>query len=93
MLELTGYVGAALLLFAYAMISFHKWKARSVSYQVVNIAAAVLLVVYGAYKSAYANVLINACWILIGTVGLLLIGKRKKPTRKSASFRGARERT
>ena len=56
-----GWVGAAALLVAYAMVSSRKWEGHSWAFQLLNIGGSVLLaantIFYGAYPSTFVNVI------------------------------------
>lgn len=82
MIEIVGMLGAFLLLLAYLMVSLRRWDGQSWPYQVTNLAAATLLIIYSLQKTAYANVFINLVWVAVGIVGItLLIWRRKKKSR------------
>lgn len=55
-----GWVGAAALLVAYAMVSSRKWEGHSSPFQLMNIGGSVLLaantIFYGAYPSTFVNI-------------------------------------
>jgi hypothetical protein len=59
-----GWVGAAALLVAYAMVSSRKWQGHSSAFQLLNIGGSVLLaantIFYGAYPSTFVNVIWTA---------------------------------
>jgi hypothetical protein len=56
-----GWVGAAALLVAYAMVSHKKLEGDSATYQLLNISGSLLLAVntifYGSYPSTFVNVI------------------------------------
>jgi len=56
-----GWVGAAALLVAYAMVSHKKLEGNSAAYQVLNISGSLLLaantIFYGSYPSAFVNLI------------------------------------
>ena len=57
-----GWVGAAALLVAYAMVSHKKLEGDSAAYQFLNISGSILLAVntifYGSYPSTFVNVIL-----------------------------------
>jgi hypothetical protein len=65
-----GWVGAAVLLLGYGMVSFRKLEGDSTLYQTLNIVGSMLLaanaVAYGAYPSTFVNVI----WIAIAVIAL-----------------------
>jgi hypothetical protein len=56
-----GWVGAAALLVAYAMISHKKLEGDSGAYQLLNISGSILLaantIFYGSYPSTFVNLI------------------------------------
>jgi hypothetical protein len=54
-----GWVGAAALLVAYAMVSHRKLEGDSATYQLLNISGSLLLaantIFYGSYPSTFVN--------------------------------------
>ena len=56
-----GWVGAAALLVAYAMVSHKKLEGDSATYQLLNISGSLLLaantIFYGSYPSTFVNVI------------------------------------
>jgi len=56
-----GWVGAAALLVAYAMVSHKKLEGDSATYQLLNIGGSLLLaantIFYGSYPSTFVNVI------------------------------------
>ncbi|HXH04860.1 MAG TPA: hypothetical protein VNI82_00335 [Candidatus Nitrosotenuis sp.] len=78
LIEIIGLLGAALLLFAYFQTSRGAWKGTSAQFQWFNIAASVCLVVYSGYKFAYANILLNTVWLVIGSLAVYRLSMTKK---------------
>jgi hypothetical protein len=56
-----GWLGAAVLLVAYAMVSHKKLEGDSAAYQVLNIGGSLLLaantIFYGSYPSTFVNLI------------------------------------
>jgi uncharacterized membrane protein YgdD (TMEM256/DUF423 family) len=69
-LDLIGWMGAAALLVAYAMVSSKKLEGDSTAYQFLNIAGSLLLAIntisYGAYPSSFVNMI----WIGIAVFSI-----------------------
>lgn len=59
--DVIGWVGAAALLVAYAMVSSRKWEGHSSAFQLLNVGGSVLLaantIFYGAYPSTFVNII------------------------------------
>ena len=57
-----GWIGATLLLMAYAMISSKKLEPDSTAYQLLNIIGSVLLVANTIFYRAYPSSVVNLVW-------------------------------
>ena len=57
-----GWVGAILLLVAYAMISSKKLEADSTAYQLLNIIGSLFLVANTIFYRAYPSSFVNVIW-------------------------------
>ena len=73
MIDFLGLIGAVLLLLAYFMATTKRWQTHSFPYQLSNLAAACLLIVYSFSKTAYVHVAINIVWASVAIVGLVMI--------------------
>ncbi len=65
-----GWLGAALLLAAYALVSSGRLGGSGRPYQVLNLAGAILLALNSAYHGALPSVAVNGFWIVIGMIAL-----------------------
>ena len=70
-----GWLGAAFLLVAYAMISSKKLEADSTTYQLLNIIGSVFLVANTIFYRAYPSSFVNVIWAMIA---ILSITTRKR---------------
>ena len=66
--DLAGWLGAGILLVAYAMVSFNKLRAESFRYQFLNAVGSLLLIVNTVYYRAYPSAFVNVVWIVIAFV-------------------------
>ena len=73
LLNVLGWIGALLLLLAYALVSFKKLQADSQTYQWLNITASVLLLINTIYYGAYPSSFVNATWTVIAFFAILTI--------------------
>jgi len=64
--EIVGWVGAALILGAYALLSAGKLTGRSLTYQLMNVVGAAGFVVNGWWHGALPSAALNVLWLLIG---------------------------
>jgi hypothetical protein len=69
-IDAIGWIGAILVLLAYALLSIHWMDGNSFSYQALNVTGAVLLVVNSYYLGAYPSVGVNAAWVGIAALTL-----------------------
>ena len=69
-IDLAGWIGAALLLLAYALVSNRALAGDSVRFQLLNLSGGVLLAANSAYHGALPSVAVNAVWIVIGLTAL-----------------------
>ena len=76
LLNVFGWIGAFLLLLAYALVSFKKLEADSQTYQWLNITASVLLLINTIYYGAYPSSFVNAVWTVIAFFAILTIRKK-----------------
>lgn len=63
--DLVGWIGAALLLAAYGLVSFKKLHPESGLYQLFNAIGSACLIVNTVYYRAYPSAFVNVIWILI----------------------------
>jgi hypothetical protein len=70
-IEIVGWIGAALILAAYALLSIGKLRAQSPLYHWMNIFGAAGFVVNSGWNGAYPSAALNVIWIGIGTYALL----------------------
>jgi len=75
-LNVLGWIGAFLLLLAYALVSFKKLEADSQTYQWLNITASILLLINTIYYGAYPSSFVNAAWTVIAFFAILTIRRR-----------------
>jgi hypothetical protein len=73
LIDILGWSGSVLYLLAYTLVSLKKTEGDSLLYQGLNIAAAILVVIYTLALGAYATTGLNAVWIAIG---LLTLGRK-----------------
>jgi hypothetical protein len=78
--EVIGWVGAALILGAYALLSAGKLRAESVSYQLMNILGAAGFVVNSGWNGALPSAAMNVIWI---GIGIYALRQRRRPQVKA----------
>jgi len=70
-IEVVGWIGAVLIVLAYALLSAGKVAGDSRLYQYMNIVGALGFVVNSGWNGAYPSAALNVVWIGIGSYGLL----------------------
>lgn len=66
--EVAGWVGALLILFAYLFLSAGRLTGQSLIYQGMNVVGAAGFVVNGWWHGALPSASLNVLWLLIGAV-------------------------
>ena len=84
--EIVGWLGAALILAAYALLSMGKLHGRSAIYQWMNVVGSFGFVVNSGSNGAYPSAALNVVWMGIGLYVLLIA--RKKDDAASAKQHG-----
>jgi hypothetical protein len=74
--DLLGWIGAFLLLLAYALVSFKKLAADSLAYQGLNVAASILLAINTIYHRAFPSSFVNIVWTFIAIFAILTVTRR-----------------
>lgn len=72
-MQTLGWIGAVLILLAYALNLFGKMNVRSVGYNMMNIVGALGIVLASAERQSWPAATLNAIWMVIGLVGLFRI--------------------
>jgi len=70
-----GWVGAAALLVAYAMVSHKKLEGDSATYQFLNISGSILLAVNTIFYGSYPSTFVNVIW---AGIAVFAIATRKR---------------
>ncbi len=70
-----GWIGAAELLLAYALISKGRIAGDSLRYQALNLTGSVLRVINCGYTGAWPSVIANSFYVLVG-INILMTVKR-----------------
>jgi hypothetical protein len=70
-IEIVGWIGASLILIAYALLSAGKLTGRSALYQSMNVVGAAGFVVNSGLNGALPSAALNVIWIGIGVYALI----------------------
>jgi hypothetical protein len=76
--EAAGWIGAALILLAYLLLSMGKVDGQSPLYQGMNIVGAAGFIINGWWHGALPSAVLNVIWMLIGGVALWRILARRR---------------
>jgi uncharacterized protein with PQ loop repeat len=76
--DVIGWVGAFLLLTAYALLSFKKITGDSIYYQAMNVLAGIGLAVSSFSHQAYPLTFVNSVWSVIGIIAIFVAVKNGK---------------
>jgi len=79
-IEIIGWVGAALVLFAYGLLSAHKLDSRSAAYQWLNIGGSIGLVINTLWNGAIPSAAVNLVWMGIGAHALWRNSRAERET-------------
>jgi len=69
-IEIVGWVAAALMLSAYLLLTMGKLSARSNVYHCLNALSGAGFIINSGWNGAYPSAFINVVWMLIGLYGL-----------------------
>jgi hypothetical protein len=75
--EIIGWVGAALILAAYALLSAGRVTARSPLYQWMNVLGAAGFIVNSGVNGAWPSAVLNVVWMGIGAAALWSIARAR----------------
>jgi len=75
--EAVGWIGAALILLGYLMVTTGKLTGQSAAFQWMNVAGAAGFIVNGWWHGALPSTALNVIWMGIGVVALWRISQRR----------------
>jgi hypothetical protein len=76
--EIAGWAGALLLLFAYLLLSMGRLAGQSLTYQGMNIVGAAGFVINGWWHGALPSAALNVLWLLIGAIASWRIIRKRE---------------
>ena len=76
-IEIIGWIGAALILVAYLMLSAGRLPSRSVAYQGMNFVGAICFVANSGWNGAVPSATLNVIWALIALSVLVRLPVRE----------------
>ena len=81
LMDLIGWIGAALVLSAYFLVSTKRLNGDSGPFQWLNLAGGIGLLINTLYYRAYPSSLVNIVWILIAGLTLLRGAQHRRSAR------------
>jgi len=72
-LEIFGWIGAILIVSAYALSSLSVLLPTSVIYQLMNLVGAIGILATSVKKRNFQPVLVNGFWLIVASVGIFKI--------------------
>ncbi len=69
-IEIAGWLGGALIISAYGLLSSGRLDGRSNVYQGMNVVGSIGFVINSGYNGAIPSAALNAVWMIIGLVAL-----------------------
>ena len=70
LIEAAGWIGAALILGSYILVSMGKLSGRSRTFQWMNVVGAAGFVLNSGWHGAIPSTALNALWLLVGLAAL-----------------------
>ncbi|WP_433059288.1 CBU_0592 family membrane protein [Dactylosporangium sp. CS-033363] len=92
LIDFMGWIGAALVLAAYALVSTKRLAGDGVVFQTMNIVGAIALAWNSAVSHAWPSVAVNVAWVGIGAIAMYRIARRARTTEAQREYQGARIR-
>ena len=78
MMEFVGWIGGALILAGYYLLSAGKVTAKSPSYQWLNVVGAAGFIANSGWNGAWPSAVLNVIWVGIGVVALVRIFSKRE---------------
>lgn len=79
LVEVIGWLGAALVVVAFGLVSYGSVSGRSVPYQALNAVGGLLLGVNSGWHRAWPATLVNVIWTAIAIGALVTMPQRSAP--------------
>jgi hypothetical protein len=70
LVDVAGWIGMALLIGAYALVTTGRILGPSLRFQLMNLVGGALLMVNSAWYGAWPSAALNLVWVVVGLVGL-----------------------
>jgi len=70
-LEATGWIGSALVMWAYSCVALNKISPLSLKYKTANLIGGITLTIFSLYKDSYPTAIVNLIWSALAVIALL----------------------
>ena len=77
-IDVAGWLGMAMLIGAYALVTTARISGPSLTFQLMNLLGGALLMINSAWYGAWPSAALNLVWVVIGSVGLVRAGLRRR---------------
>ena len=77
-IDIVGWIGAGLVILAYALVSTQKVESKSVAYQLMNLVGGILLIISSMYVKFYQSVLINVIWVVVAIISIVMSRSKRE---------------
>lgn len=78
LIEAVGWIGAALILGSYILVSTGKLSGRSKTFQWMNVVGAAGFVINSGWHGAIPSTALNAMWLLVGLATLWALRAKRE---------------
>ncbi|MEQ8714038.1 MAG: hypothetical protein RIC80_13535 [Cyclobacteriaceae bacterium] len=76
-IDIIGWVGSIEVILAYGLNSYQKIKSDSLLYQTLNLTGGIFLIINTIYYGAYPSTAINVVWVVIATIAIGSLIRKK----------------
>lgn len=78
LIDIIGWIGSIEVIAAYGLNSYQKIKSDSLFFQLLNLTGGIFLIINTLYYCAYPSTFINIVWVVIASVALFKIARKKQ---------------
>ncbi len=79
LMEVVGWIGGAMILAGYFLLSAGRLDAKSPAYQWLNVVGALGFIANSSWNGAWPSAALNVIWVGIGVVALVKIFSKRAP--------------
>ena len=77
-MQIIGWAGVVFYVTSYALLSFERLRADSITYQLLNACGGLCLVIFSCSLADVPNIVVNLIWIIIALVSLIRIARSRR---------------